>query len=131
VAAKTSAKRRALSGELGATFKQIVETLDDAEKSALLTKDDKQVILGQLEILFSQIYEPYKEFAEVTKMKDDIILSTGEKMVMKAELANSLEIAKNLLADGLSPERVARNTKLPLAKVKALLKTTAKMKLSA
>jgi hypothetical protein len=97
-----------------------VEALDDAEKSALLTKEDRQVILGQLEIIFSQIYEPYKEFEEVTKMKDDIILSTGEKML----LANNLEIARNLLADGLSPERVARNTGLPLAKVKALLKTT-------
>jgi hypothetical protein len=34
-----------------------------------------------------------------------------------------LEVAKNFLADGLSPERVAKNTGLPLGKVKALLKT--------
>jgi hypothetical protein len=49
----------------------------------------------------------------------------------KWETNKSLEIARNLLADGLSPERVARNTGLPLAKVKALLKTTVKMKQSA
>jgi hypothetical protein len=122
VAAKTSAKRRALSGELGATFKQIVETLDAAEQSGILTKPDKQLILNQLDILFSQIYEPYKEFKEVTKMKDTVLLSRFEQAELKAELTKSLEIAKNLLVDGLNPERVAKATKLPLAKVKALLK---------
>jgi hypothetical protein len=42
----------------------------------------------------------------------------------KWEDNKALEIAKSFLADGLSPERVAKNTGLPLAKVKALLKTT-------
>jgi hypothetical protein len=102
-----------------------------AEQSALLTKEDKQIILGQLEILFSQIYEPYKEFEEVRKMKDDIILSTGEKMVMKAELDKSLKIARNMLNTGISPEKAAKIAELPLRKVKALLKTTVKMKQSA
>jgi hypothetical protein len=40
----------------------------------------------------------------------------------KAELNKSLEIAKSFLADGDSPERVAKNTGLSLAKVKVLLK---------
>jgi hypothetical protein len=49
---------------------------------------------------------------------------------MKAELDNSLKIAKNFLALGLNPEKVAQAAELPLAKVKALLKTT-KVKQSA
>jgi transcriptional regulator NrdR family protein len=121
-AAKTSQKRRELSDDVAATLKQVFQTLDAAEKAAILTKADKEAILDQVDILFAQIYEPFTEFKEVTKMVDTIILSRVEKAELKAELNNSLKIAKNLLSDGDSPEKVARNTGLPLAKVKALLK---------
>jgi hypothetical protein len=43
------------------------------------------------------------------------------KWEARAKERNSLEIAKNLLIDGDSPEKVAKATQLPLAKVKALL----------
>jgi hypothetical protein len=46
------------------------------------------------------------------------------KWEARGGVEKALEIAKNLLADGFSPERVAKATELPLAKVKALLKTT-------
>jgi hypothetical protein len=50
--------------------------------------------------------------------------------VARTKVENSIEIARSYLADGDSPERVAKNTGLPLAKVKSLLKTT-KVKQSA
>jgi hypothetical protein len=122
VAAKTSQKRRELSGELDITLRQVFETLDAAEKAAILTKADKEAILDQVDILFKQIYEPFTEFEEVTKMVDTVILSRVEKAEIKAGLKKSLEIAANFLALGDSPEKIAKATKLPLAKVKALLK---------
>jgi hypothetical protein len=47
------------------------------------------------------------------------------------EERNSLKIARNMLALGLGPEKVAQAAELPLRKVKALLKTTVKMKQTA
>jgi hypothetical protein len=73
------------------------------------------------------LYGKYKEFVE-----DDIMLRDRLDLYTdKFKDQRSLEIAKNLLADGLGPEKVARNTGLSLAKVKALLKSTAKMKIPA
>jgi hypothetical protein len=57
---------------------------------------------------------------ETTKMRDTILMGPIEKV----EVRKSLEIARNMLTLGISPEKAAQATKLPLAKVKALLKTT-------
>lgn len=43
-----------------------------------------------------------------------------EEMREETILENSIEIAKNFLASGISPEVVANNVKLPLNKVKKL-----------
>jgi hypothetical protein len=80
-----------------------------------------------LERLHSELYGKYKEFAEENSM-------LKEKIVRPSALIkeqNSLKIAKNMIADGDSPEKVARNTGLPLAKAKALLKSTKKTKIPA
>jgi hypothetical protein len=50
----------------------------------------------------------------------DKFVREGEK---KGKKEKALEVAKNLLAFGLSPEDVAKNTGLSLRKVQALLKT--------
>jgi hypothetical protein len=57
-------------------------------------------------------------------MLRDKVVDTDQDIRDRTKVANSLEIARNFIADGDSPERVARNTGLPLAKVKALLKKT-------
>jgi hypothetical protein len=120
VAAKTSEERKALAPELKKTMKDIFATLEESEKSGLLTKEDYKVILDQVMVLFSQIYEPFTEFKEITKMRDTILMGPIEK----AEVRKSLEIARNLLERGINPEFVSADTGLPLRKVKALLKTT-------
>jgi hypothetical protein len=51
--------------------------------------------------------------------------------IMESKDQRSLEIARNFLALGIAPEKVAQAAELPLRKVKALLKSTAKMKLTA
>jgi hypothetical protein len=55
-------------------------------------------------------------------MLNEKLFETGQDLAKRIREQNSLEIAKNLLADGLNPTKVAKNTGLPLAKVKALLK---------
>jgi hypothetical protein len=54
------------------------------------------------------------------------LFETGQDVAER----KALEIAKSLIASGLRPGEVAKHTELPLAKVKALLKT-AKVKLPA
>jgi predicted transposase/invertase (TIGR01784 family) len=65
---------------------------------------------------------------EKLELYTDKFVREGEKRGKKEGKAEgkaekALEVAKNLLADGLSPERVAKNTGLPLRTVNALLKT--------
>jgi predicted transcriptional regulator len=75
--------------------------------------------MSGLERLFRELYGQYDEFVEEGAMLQ-------EKLVLYTDIVReeaSLEIAKNLLAFGLSPEDVAKNTGLPLSTVKALLKT--------
>jgi predicted transposase/invertase (TIGR01784 family) len=48
------------------------------------------------------------------------ILEQGK---LEGRLEGKLEMAKNLLALGVSPEKVAKAADLPLNKIKALLKT--------
>jgi hypothetical protein len=66
------------------------------------------------------------EMSKSTLTLEQVFVNVGWAAKWSAEGAveKSLEIARNMLADGLSPERVAKNADLPLAKVKALLKTT-------
>jgi hypothetical protein len=43
--------------------------LEEAEQPGVLTKADKEVALDRLNIPFTQIYNPFTEFKEATKMK--------------------------------------------------------------
>jgi len=54
-----------------------------------------------------------------------------KKAERKAELKTKLEAAANLLAEGISPETIARCTKLPLSRVKRLAAKTAPKKQTA
>jgi hypothetical protein len=66
------------------------------------------------------------KMSKSTLALEQVFINVGwtDKWIAEGEAQASLKIARNLLADGDSPERVAKNTGLPIAKVKALLKTT-------
>jgi hypothetical protein len=89
--------------------------------------------LSEAENLWLKTLKEVYEMSKSTLTLDQVLIDVGlaAKWEAKARAEYSLKIAKNLLADGLSPERVAKNADLPLAKVKALLKNPAKKKLSA
>jgi predicted transposase/invertase (TIGR01784 family) len=88
---------------------------------------DATEIMAGLERLFRELYGQYDEFVEEEGMLQEKLELYTDKYVEKGKVEGkaekALEVAKNLLADGLSPERVAKNTGLPLRTVKALLKT--------
>jgi hypothetical protein len=75
-----------------------------------------------LERLFQELYGHYEEFVEEDSMLQEKLDLYTDKFEEKGREEAKREVAKNLLAFGLSPEDVAKNTGLPLRTVKALLK---------
>jgi hypothetical protein len=125
--AKTGAERKKLSEQMQTMLDELVETVEDCERKGKIGNVDIPDILDGLERLFQELYGQYKEF-----MEDDIMLKDKLDLYTdKFKDQRSLEIAKNMLKRGTRPEIVSEDTGLPLAKVKALLKSTAKMKLTA
>jgi hypothetical protein len=62
------------------------------------------------------------KMSKSTLTLEQVFVNVG--LAAKWETNNSLKIAGNMLNRGTSPEIVSEDTGLPLAKVKALLKTT-------
>jgi predicted transposase/invertase (TIGR01784 family) len=95
--------------------------------------------MAALERLFREIYGQYDEFVEEESMLQEKLELYTDKFVREGEkkgkaegkaegraegkAEKALEVAKNLLAFGLIPEDVAKNTGLSLRTVNALLKT--------
>jgi hypothetical protein len=129
--AKSGAERKKLSEQMQKLLDELAETVEDCERKGVIDGQDALDIIRGLEQLYKELFGNYKEFAEENSMVQEKFVRYSTVIMEKAELDKALKIARNFLADGLGPERVARNTGLPLAKVKALLKSTAKTKLTA
>jgi hypothetical protein len=124
--------------KLSVQMKTLLDKVDDAVKNCRekgqIDDQDALDIMRDLDRLYSELYGGYQEFAEDTSMKEKIVRYSTQvaeaarnegKLEGKLEgnLEGKLEVAKNLLVDGLSPEKVVKNTGLPLRDIKALLKT--------
>jgi hypothetical protein len=128
-------ERKKLSVPLRKLLDELAATVDVCKQKGAIDEKDVHGIIKALDFLYQELYSQYKELAQEDSMLKEKLFETGQDIAHRAERrgerrANaqaSLKIAKNLLALGDSPERVTKATGLPLAKVKALLKTT-KMK---
>jgi hypothetical protein len=88
---------------------------DDIAQATELPFRKVKALLKKME-KSNQLFEPTREIVErTTKL-------VTKRVTERVTEQNRLEIAKKLLADGLLPERVAKNTDLPLERVKALQK---------
>jgi hypothetical protein len=112
-------ERKKLTGEMRKLLEELERAVAGCEKKGIIEGNDATEIMTGLERLFRELYGHYDEFVEEDSMLQEKLDLYTDKFEEKAKL----EVAKNLLADGDSPERVAKNTGLPLRKVKAMLKT--------
>jgi hypothetical protein len=129
-AAATDIERKKLSVPLRKLLDELAATADACkQKGAIGTEDARDIIRG-LDKLYCELYSPYKELAEEDSMLKEYLFEPTKNIVDRTRAEERLEIARNLLTLGDSPERVAKGTGLSLAKVKALLKTS-KVKKSA
>jgi predicted transposase/invertase (TIGR01784 family) len=119
--------RKKLSVPLRKLLDELVVAVDDCKQKGAIDDVAAHGIIKGLDFLYQELYSQYEELAQEDSMLRDKLFETGQDLVDRAERrANaqaSLKIARNFLAYGLSPEDVAKNTGLPLAKVKALLKS--------
>jgi hypothetical protein len=117
--AAPGAERKRLTGGMRKLFEELEKATASCEKQGILEGTDAIEILTGLERLFRELYGQYDEFVE----EDSMLQEKLDLYTDKFKEEKALEIAKNLLALGDSPERAAKATGLPLRKVKALLKT--------
>jgi hypothetical protein len=117
-AAKSGAALRKLTKPMAELLDSLSEAVDHCTEKGVIEATDVRDIVCSLERLYKELFSQYDELA-----KDDVML----KKYLFEPTANILEkevikIAKNFLALGDSPEKVAKATELPLAKVESLLK---------
>jgi hypothetical protein len=107
-------------------MKTLLDKLEEAVKhgkeKGQIDGQDAYDIMRDLYRLYTELYGGYKEFAEDAGVQEKIVRYSTQ-IIEEAKKQNSLETAKNYLALGVSPEMVAKASRLPLRKVKALLKT--------
>jgi hypothetical protein len=101
--------------------------VDTCKQKRVIDDEDAHGIIKGLDYLYRELYSQYEELAQEDSMVKEKLFETGQDVAER----KAIEIGKTLLTLGDSPEKVAKATGLPLRKVKALLKSTAKTKLPA
>ena len=119
----------------------IIKSIEDNEKAGNITHEDTIVLIKLLERLYTYLYGKIKEFKQ-EGVKDimteklifdvDIIMHERDKAIherdklisesQKLEEKKALEIAQNMINEGMKIEQIKNLTKLPLNKIKGLKK---------
>jgi hypothetical protein len=120
-------ERKKLSVPLRKLLDELIIMVDTCKQKGAIDDEDAHGIIKGLDYLYRELYSQYEELAQEDSMLKEKLFETGQDVAKSAAEQKSLKIAKNFLASGLSPQEVAKNTELPLAKVKALLKTREKV----
>ena len=121
VASTRSSKRRMeLCAEMKAIMDDLIAATKRAMKSGLLSESDGRIVLEYTEKLYKELYQRYDEFKEADVMLQDIILTYSEEAELRGIEKGREEMARNLLANGISPEIIAKSAGLPLERIQAL-----------
>ncbi|MCL2099438.1 MAG: hypothetical protein FWH24_03250 [Oscillospiraceae bacterium] len=122
----------------------IIKSIEDNEKAGNITHEDTIVLIKLLERLYTHLYGKIKEFKQ-EGVKDimteklifdvDIIMHERDKAIHERDKLISdidklkhnaekdkLEIAQNMINDGMTIEQIKKFTNLPLNKIKGLQK---------
>ena len=118
VSAKSSERRAELGAEMKTILNDIVSAAERAMETGLLDKTDGRIVIEYTERLYRELYQGYEELKEADVMLKDMILTYSEEVALKVKEEVALkvkkesreEIARSMLADGLSPEIVEKYT---------------------
>jgi hypothetical protein len=121
--ARSDEERRALVPEVEGTMGRLVDAVRRLREQGMLTDSDEELMLGEIEVLYTKLYEPYEGFREARTMVDERILTRFDKLRMevaeaKAEVVETkAEVARNLLKAGVSRDIILQATGLTLADI--------------
>jgi hypothetical protein len=118
-AARSEEERRTLVPEVEETMGRLLDGVRGLCEQGMLTEGDEELMLGEIGLLYTELYEPYEGFREVKTMVDERILTRFDKLRMefKAEMAATrtetrTEVARNLLKAGVSRDIILQATGL-------------------
>jgi hypothetical protein len=84
-AAQSPQARRELAPEMGKTMKSLLAVAGRLREQGILTEDDETYILGEMQILYSELYEPYEELREARVMIEDRLVNPYTKWKTQLE----------------------------------------------
>jgi hypothetical protein len=117
------------------TMKRLLDAVQNLRGAGLLTEGDEEIILGEVELLYSKLYEPYEGFREARTMIDERIMTRFDKMRMEfdrmkietraeGKAEGKAEVARNLLKAGVSKDVIVQATGLTIADIEKQARTT-------
>jgi predicted transposase/invertase (TIGR01784 family) len=128
-AARSEEERRALVPEVEKTMGRLLDALRELRGQELLTDRDEELMLGEIEVLYRELYKPYEGFREAKTMVDERILTRFDKVRMEADAkvaateAKMAAVAQNLLKAGVSRDIILQATGLTITDVENQAKT--------
>jgi predicted transposase/invertase (TIGR01784 family) len=122
-AAGVGEKRLELVSAVEGTFKRVVDAVEELRKTGLLTAEDAEFIMGEAQILYAELYEPYKEFREARMLLEERLENPFVKARRESRAEGRAEgmaegmvkVARNLLKAGVSRDIIAQATGLTIA----------------
>ncbi|GHV38109.1 hypothetical protein FACS1894187_16410 [Synergistales bacterium] len=149
VSAKTSKRRAELAVEMKEIVDELVMMADRAEASGLVSEADKRIVLEHMERLYRELFAQYAEFKEGDVMLQDRILTYSEEAAKKAakeaelkgiergiekgiekgiergiekgRAEKAFDMARKMLARGMTLLEVAEIAELPIDKLQTLV----------
>jgi hypothetical protein len=129
VSARTPKRRAELAGEMKSILDELVAAADRAEASGVMSEADKRIVLDHMAYLYKELFAQYDEFKEADAMLQDRILTYSEKAELKGfekgreegREEKARDMARELLANGVSPDIIAKSSGLPMDAIKTLM----------
>jgi hypothetical protein len=123
IAKADSKERRKLPAKMRKLLDNVDEAVKNCREKGQIDDQDALDIMRDLDRLYTELYGGYEELAGEDTMVKEKIVRYSTQLVEEARKQCKLEMAKNLLALGDSPEKVVQASGLPLRTIKALLET--------
>ncbi|GHV41873.1 hypothetical protein FACS1894187_23830 [Synergistales bacterium] len=87
----------------------------------LVSEADKRIVLEHMERLYRELFAQYAEFKEGDVMLQDRILTYSEEAELKGRTEKAFDMARKLLARGMTLLEVAEIAELPIDKLQTLV----------
>jgi hypothetical protein len=133
VRAKGAEERAKLGREAKGILDELVAVAERARAAGSIGENDWLSILEHMERIYSELYGCYDEFKEADAVLQEKILTyteeakligiqEGMKRGMERGMeAKAIDVARNLLLNGVLPDVIARSTGLPMEKIRELM----------